>query len=240
MPVDPVEKTSTGWSYVEFKEQLVRAESHLPPSELSLPPTIETGAIGKELIRLEAETNSDPSRRERATVLKLNADGQLMMKNVSDVGTYHEVGASASIGFVPGTTVEVWVPGKNERVVMTLHSHPNDSPPSAQDLTGTVITQETRQANVAEMIGTSNLNYLLLRTMQTAEVSPSEIDTWRTTWEEEFKQRARSLPMMLTDDHLRAKTAVAQYSVFRDMCNAHNVAVYTAPKGSTEYTRAKL
>ena len=165
-----------------------------------------------------------------------------MLKNRPDVGTYHEVSASASINYLPGTTRDVWVRGKNERVLMALHSHPNDSPPSPQDLTELVVTQETIHAQVAGMIGTANLNYLLLRTLQTqtTEVPAEELEAWRKTWETEFKDRVGSLPLMMTDDHRRAKETVACYSVFRDMCQTHNIAVYTAPKGGTIYTRTQL
>lgn len=65
MPADPSEKLGGTWTYDNFKAELVRAESHLPPSELSLPTTIETGAIGQELVRLETATLADPYKRER-------------------------------------------------------------------------------------------------------------------------------------------------------------------------------
>ncbi len=139
-----------------------------------------------------------------------------------------------------GVTKDVWIAGKNERVLMTLHSHPNESPPSPQDLLALVVTQETAHAQVAEMVGARDLSYLLLRTMQTTEVPETDLERWRTTWESEFRTRTESLPLMLTDEHRRARELVVYYSVFKDVCEAHNIAVYTAPKGSTTYSRTRL
>ena len=68
MPTDPVERLTQSWTYEDFKTELIRAESRHPPSESSLPTTIETGAIGAEVVRLEAQTFGDSYKRESNSI----------------------------------------------------------------------------------------------------------------------------------------------------------------------------
>ncbi len=152
----------------ERREYAPRLDQYLVRAAVShtlalphLPRSFDLGDVGRQAERLLARSLAEPGHPEHAAVVWVNRGG----------------GLSISTKPLRGDEHQVRVPGRDRRLVLTVHTHGDvDTPFSAGDLAGVLLTPSSPRARVGELLITPTRKLLVLRTARTPWLSAEEVE----------------------------------------------------------------
>jgi hypothetical protein len=225
------------WSYEDFKRNIIEAETTLPKSERRLPRKIDTGEFGEMADRCVMETASDPEHKERGVIVKLSLDKKkLLIQNDPTVGTEDSVFLHTHLD-KSVLDPEMRQYDETERIAMVIHSHPSDHPTSPTDLVHLV----TEGGESTSIVGTIGPNFLFIETLETKIIPRGESTAWLSKWNSRLFGKYREIRRRRGIEGTEGENAVANNEVVREICNEHNIAVYsTMGRSGTEYIRADI
>jgi hypothetical protein len=226
------------WSFDVFKTSLITAATVHPPTIKSLPETIDTGIFGEETDNLNARTLTDPQHREFVLSSKLNLHKRIDFQTEPTIGSQGDaiINMHRYKLVTEGDTLDRYT--VRERYVLFTHSHPNESPASPTDI-GAILEDLDSGGYLGIMVGTSGLNLLFLRTLETPEMTPPETAEWVEKWTDEYKRRCRKMPSYLTGTARLATASIINNDILREISQETKIVTYSAPRGRI-YTRAIL
>ncbi len=231
------ENQPTFWTYNQFRQNLIFAETHHPPSESSLPEKIDAGAIGETINELNTKTATDPNHNEWALVLKLNLTNELEIQKTPVRGK-KEGGVDVEVSLWSDTSSVSKKYQKHETLIAVLHTHPSDEPASIQDLSKLVTERADRESQLMSIVGTPALNYMYIRTLQTPEIPKGRKRSWIATWEREIRKRLQErIPKEMSGALRTNAETVIIYECVAELCEKYHIAMYVSDHQSTIYSR---
>jgi len=159
-----VGRKSLVWDYQRFKQELIHSKERFSPLFENLPKEINAGNLNKETDECIKETLSDTQHRERGVAFTYTNAGHIVAGKRT-LGEPNRVSLTYKLEPLNAQGQIV----RQQDTIMITHSHPENGVQlfSIQDLFTILMKNEYQGSTVADMLGTSKYNYLLIRTSET-------------------------------------------------------------------------
>lgn len=229
------------WSPDRFKEEISRASRKHSIPMRRLPPQVDIGREYSDLGRGMLDRSlKDNLKRERLRTAKVTYNGEIVVDRDDFVANEKE----------PLKMKSEWRFGikdpyrdpryrQTELPAFAIHTHPLEYPPSPIDISALVL----EEGEEADLIFAPEVNYLLLKTLETPQYNGNQTRSLGKKWENMVIERYTSIgvrPSYGSKIYYEALAGKAGWAAVRDITRKYKIAVYTSFKDSSVFTRSQI
>ncbi len=221
------EVNGTSWDQARFVGKMIWATQNHPISGSDLPSQIDlSGVVGKHIDGLIAEMQADPQHREHGKYAIVGLDKKLHISHQSQVGSENNIRMMGEMQMLVDSSNPVY--SDREFMAFSMHTHPVDVPPSPNDFMELLIDQADGGTQ-AMIVGTETARFIIMRTLQTPEMSRDEaknlVEGWKKAY---YKEASIHTSVSNSRDYLNRKDTQQQISFVMDTCRDYKLGLFIA------------
>lgn len=124
---------------------------------------IDLAIFGNEGRNLVSQMNKDPKRREFGKLVYITKDQKVLLQEQSTVGNETNVTHSFKTTILSDNTALPWFMRQDRICGTVLHSHPENIPPSSEDLLDLLVGDFDYSASLAVFVSSPKRNFVIFR-----------------------------------------------------------------------------
>lgn len=174
---------------LSFKEVLLQSaftKGRTIPDSIS---EIDLGIFGEEGRELVSQMMKDPRRREFGKLVYVTKDKKVLLQNTPVVGDERSVFHTFKTDLLIDNPKLPWFMRQERMCGTTLHSHPEDIPPSSEDLLQLLVGDFDYSASSAVFVSSIKRNFVIFRGKNTPQFTREQVNEKIVLWEKSIKVR---------------------------------------------------
>ncbi len=175
---------------------------------------IDLGIFGKEGKELVRQMIRDPRHREFGKLIYVLNDRRVLLQDQSTIGDEDSTTHSFRTNIIIDNPALPWFMRQDRMLGTSLHSHPEDIPPSSEDLFCLLLSDFDYTASAAIFVSSLQRNFLIFRGKNAPQFTREQINEKIALWEKSIEERVTKFtgPFMLTSEQMeinnKARTAL--------------------------------
>lgn len=198
---------------------------------------IDLAIFGNEGRNLVSQMIMDPKRREYGKLVYVTKDRKVLLQEQPTVGNETNVTHSFKADILIDNPALPWFMRQNRILGTTVHSHPEDIPPSSEDLLNLLIGDFDYGVSLAVFVSSPKRNFVIFRGRKTPQFTREQLVQKIILWERSIEERVMKFadPFMSTSEQMEINNR-ARTALLRQIGQKYDLKIFTGDSDSQKVT----